>query len=523
MSKKVLIGGAWPYANSSLHLGHLAALISGDFLKRYHRILGDDVLYISGTDCHGTPITERALKEGISPDIIADKYHKEFKEVFEKMNFDYDIYTKTSDEYHKRKVQEIFLKIYDNGYIYPKKSLQPFCEKCNKFESDRELEIICPNCGNITKGDQCDCGYIPTEEDLVDAKCRICGSKTIQKENTHLYLALSKLQKQIEKYVEKNEKNWRIASKNETEKFLKEGLIDRAVTRDLPYGIEIPNKRMYVWVEAVLGYITATMKICEERNISWEDYWKESENLKMYMCHGKDNIPFHTMILPGLLLALDENYHLPDIMVASQYVNIDSEKISKSKGNGITILDMIKEYDVDSLRYYMIAYGPENADINFTMENYISVHNSDLVNKFGNFVNRTLNFKGLESIVPAKMNEEISKVISEKYIIIAKYIEKLEFRKACAEIIDLIEIGNKYYDERKPWIDYKENIEEFNNTIYTCMNVIANLSNMLEPLIPNKTEKLRKYLNIYNPTFKKVILKDKIILKNIELLFERIK
>ena len=271
------------------------------------------------------------------------------------------------------------------------------------------------------------------------------------------------------------------------------------------------------------GYITATMKICEERNISWEDYWKESENLKMYMCHGKDNIPFHTMILPGLLLALDENYHLPDVMVASQYVNIDSEKISKSKGNGITILDMIKEYDVDSLRYYMIAYGPENADINFTMENYINVHNSDLVNKFGNFVNRTLNFKGLESIVPAKMNEEISKVISEKYIIIAKYIEKLEFRKACAEIIDLIEIGNKYYDERKPWIDYKENIEEFNNTIYTCMNVIANLSNMLEPLIPNKTEKLRKYLNIYNPTFKKVILKDKIILKNIELLFERIK
>ena len=271
------------------------------------------------------------------------------------------------------------------------------------------------------------------------------------------------------------------------------------------------------------GYITATMKICEERNISWEDYWKESENLKMYMCHGKDNIPFHTMILPGLLLALDENYHLPDVMVASQYVNIDSEKISKSKGNGITILDMIKEYDVDSLRYYMIAYGPENADINFTMENYINVHNSDLVNKFGNFVNRTLNFKGLESIVPAKMNEEISKVISEKYIIISKYIEKLEFRKACAEIIDLVEIGNKYYDERKPWIDYKENIEEFNNTIYTCIKIIANLINMLEPLIPNKTEKLRKYLNIYNPTFKKVILKDKIILKNIDLLFERIK
>ena len=266
------------------------------------------------------------------------------------------------------------------------------------------------------------------------------------------------------------------------------------------------------------------MKICEERNISWEDYWKENENLKMYMCHGKDNIPFHTMILPGLLLALDENYHLPDVMVASQYINIDSEKISKSKGNGITILDMIKEYDVDSLRYYMIAYGPENADINFTMENYINVHNSDLVNKFGNFVNRTLNFKGLESIVPAKMNEEISKVISEKYIIISKYIEKLEFRKACAEIIDLVEIGNKYYDERKPWIDYKENIEEFNNTIYTCINIIANLINMLEPLIPNKTEKLRKYLKLDKAKWEMITIeKDIDVSNNMEILFERIK
>ena len=156
MSKKILIGGAWPYANSSLHLGHLAALISGDFLKRYHKILGDDVLYVSGTDCHGTPITERALKEGIKPEEIADKYHKEFKEVFEKMNFDYDIYTKTSDEHHKKHVQEIFLKIYNNGYIYPKKSLQPFCEKCNKFEADRELEVICKSCGMVTKGDQCE-------------------------------------------------------------------------------------------------------------------------------------------------------------------------------------------------------------------------------------------------------------------------------------------------------------------------------------------------------------------------------
>ena len=266
------------------------------------------------------------------------------------------------------------------------------------------------------------------------------------------------------------------------------------------------------------------MKICEERNISWEDYWKESENLKMYMCHGKDNIPFHTMILPGLLLALDENYHLPDVMVASQYVNIDSEKISKSKGNGIIILDMIKEYDVDSLRYYMIAYGPENADINFTMENYINVHNSDLVNKFGNFVNRTLNFKGLKTIVSGKMDNEITDIIVNKYDVISKYIEKLEFRKACSEIIDLIEIGNKYYDERKPWIDYKENIEEFNNTIYTCTNIIANLTNILEPLIPEKTEKIRKYLKLDKAKWEIITIdKDIDVSNSMEILFGRIK
>ena len=240
--RNILICGAWPYANSSLHLGHLAALISGDFLKRYHEIIGDNVIYVSGSDCHGTPITERAKKEGVTPKDIAEKYHTEFKEIFEKMNFSYSLYTKTYDEYHKNQVKKMFLKIYENGYIYPKKSKQPYCENCNKFKSDRELEIICNNCGKITKGDQCDCGYIPTEEDLIGATCRECRSTTITKENTHLYLALSKFQEKIKKYVSEKEENWRISSINETEKYLKEGLKDRAITRDLDWGIDIPIK-----------------------------------------------------------------------------------------------------------------------------------------------------------------------------------------------------------------------------------------------------------------------------------------
>lgn len=525
--RNVLIGGAWPYANSSLHLGHLAALISGDFLKRYHELLGDNVLYVSGTDCHGTPITERAKREKIEPKDIAEKYHNEFKSIFEKMNFSYDLYTKTCDEYHKKHVEEMFLKMYKNKYIYPKKNLQPYCKHCGKFEADRELELICPNCGLVTKGDQCDCGYVPNEDDLIGATCRECGNKTMQKENTHLYIALSKFQSQIEQYVKEKQKNWRIASINETEKYLKEGLKDRAVTRDLSWSVDIPvegfkDKKMYVWIDAVLGYITATQKICEEKGLNWEEFWKEDNNIKMYMCHGKDNITFHTIILPALLMAMEENYHLPDVMVATQYLNINSEKISKSKGNGITIKQMVDEYNVDSLRYYMIAYGPENKDVDFTVENYINVHNSDIVNKFGNFVNRTLKFKGLDEILLGIMDTQMKEKIDETYKEVSEYIESLEFKKACSKIIELIEMGNKYYDERKPWIQKRENIEEFNNTIYTCTNIIANLSNLIEPIMPQTSKRLREYLKIERPLWKQIQIKEKISLGNIEILFERI-
>ena len=525
--RNILIGGAWPYANSSLHLGHLAALISGDFLKRYHELLEDNVLYVSGTDCHGTPITERAKCEKVEPEDIAEKYHNEFKNIFEKMNFSYDLYTKTCDDYHKKHVGEMFLRMYKNKHIYSKKNLQPYCEHCDKFVADRELELVCPNCGLVTKGDQCNCGYVPNEDDLIKAICRECGNKTIQKENIHLYIALSKFQKQIEQYVKDKQKNWRIASVNETEKYLKEGLKDRAVTRDLSWGIDIPidgfrDKKMYVWIDAVLGYVTATQKVCEEKGLNWEDFWKENNNIKMYMCHGKDNITFHTIILPALLMAMEENYHLPDVMVATQYLNINSEKISKSKGNGITIQQMVEEYNVDSLRYYMIAYGPENKDVDFTVENYINVHNSDMVNKFGNFVNRTLKFKGLDEIPLGVMDTQMIKKINETYKVVSEYIENLEFKKACNKIVELIEIGNKYYDERKPWIQKKENIEEFNHTIYTCANVIANLSNLLEPIMPQTSNKLREYLKIEKPSWRQIQIKEKISLDNIEIIFERI-
>lgn len=404
MSKNILIGGAWPYANNSLHLGHLAGLISGDILARYHRINGDNVLYVSGTDCHGTPITERAKKEGRTPKEIAEQYHEEFVKTFNAMSFSYDLYSKTETEYHAKKVQEIFKKLYDNGYIYEKIEPQAYCEKCNKFLQDREIQIKCPECGEITKADQCDnCGHTPSVEELKDGVCLSCGSKTIEKDNKNLYFALSKFQDIIQANTDKCKQFWRVNARNETEKYLKQGLKDRAVTRDLDWGIKIPlpgyeTKRMYVWIEAVLGYLTDTMKLSEENGFNWEDFWKEGHNNKIYMCHGKDNIVFHSIIFNGLLAGLEDNFHLVDVIVSTEYLNINDEKISKSKGNGITALEMLEKYNTDSLRFHIINNGPEKKDTNFTIEEFERTHNNEILNKFGNLVNRTLRFKELTQI-----------------------------------------------------------------------------------------------------------------------------
>ncbi|MDR0979148.1 MAG: class I tRNA ligase family protein, partial [Lachnospiraceae bacterium] len=287
MGKNVLVGGAWPYANNSLHLGHLAGLISGDILARYHRQIGDNVLYVSGTDCHGTPITQRAKKEGKTPKEICEHYHNEFSETFEKMSFSYDLYSKTDDDYHAKKVQELFMKLYNNGYIYEKLEPQAFCPKCNKFLQDREIQIVCPECGEVTKADQCDkCSHVPTLEEMSSGVCMECSTNTVKKDNKNLYFALSKFQEEIQKNTDRNKNKWRTNAQNETEKYLKQGLVDRAVTRDLSWGIDIPlsgyeDKKMYVWIDAVLGYLTDTMKLSETKNISWEDFWKQGNNNKI--------------------------------------------------------------------------------------------------------------------------------------------------------------------------------------------------------------------------------------------------
>ena len=525
MRMKVLIGGAWPYSNYKLHLGHAAGLIGGDLLARYHRAKGDDVLYVSGSDCHGTPITERAKKEGISPAEISEKYHESFVEAFKALNFSYDLYTKTETPYHKEKVMEIVKKIYDNGYIYEKIEPQAYCEHCQKFLADRELQIVCPNCGRVTKCDSCDCGYVPTEKDQENATCTECGASVVRRDNKNLYIALSKLQPEIEKYVEANKGKWRINAQNETEKYLKEGLRDRAITRDLSWGIDVPvpgyeDKKLYVWIEAVLGYVTACMKICEERGLNWEDYWK-NDDCRIYMVHGKDNITFHSIIFPGLLLSLEDGMKIPDVIVSSEYLNFNDEKISKSKGNAKPVKEFCDEYNSDTVRFHLINNGPEKKDTSFNVIDYVTCHNNEITNKYGNFVNRTLKFKGICEIPAGKMDDEVRDLIKKAYNEVGEDIERLEFKEASSKVIRLIEDANKYYDERKPWVQFKENIEEFNNTIYTCAVLIANISNLMEPFMPASSARVREWLKLNKATWNYCEVETGLSLENVDVLFTK--
>lgn len=524
--RNILIGGAWPYANSSLHLGHLAALLPGDILARYHRLVGDNVIYVSGSDCHGTPITERAKKEGVTASSIAEKYHEEFVDSFNKMNFSYNLYSKTESEFHKTTVENLFKRMYDNGFIFEQIEPDNYCETCNKFVADREVKLICPECGLETKGDQCDCGHVFTKEELVGATCIDCGNSTTTKDNKNLYIALSKLQKEIEVYAKENETKWRKNAQNETNKYLSEGLPDRAVTRNLDWGVNIPipnyeDKKMYVWIEAVLGYLTTTMDYCKRNGLDYENWWKNNKNDIMYMVHGKDNITFHSIIFPGLLLSLRDDYKFPDMIVSSEYLNFNEQKFSKSKGIGLTILEAAEQFNIDTLRFHLLRNGPEKRDTSFSVEDYNATHN-EVNNKLGNFINRTLKFKGLTNIPEGTMDENIKALLERTYQDISFNMEKMEFREVTNIIINLLDRVNKYYDESTPWIAFKEDINKFNDCIYTCSCVIANIANYIEPIMPETASKIRNYLNISESSWEFVEATKNQELNNIEALFNRL-
>lgn len=530
--RDIFIGGAWPYANYYLHVGHLAALLPGDILAKYFRGKGDNVIYVSGSDCHGTPITERAKKDGVSPSEIATHYHNEFLKTFDKLGFEYDKYSNTMSEHHKKYVELQFKKILENGYIYEKEELQDFCESCSSFLSDREIEGKCPHCGGKSTGDQCDvCGDSLDSSEVLDKHCKTCGSETVMKPNKHLYFRLTAFEKDLQELINQNRDKWRKNALGEAQKYIDMGLVDRAATRQLDWGVEVPvegydDKRIYVWIEAVLGYLSVGKEVAEKRGIDFDEFMsKNNPKLKTYYVHGKDNIPFHTTIYPAIISAIKNNYSLPNYIVSSAYVNLNNEKMSKSKGNLITANELLEMFDSDTLRFYFSFKGPETNDMNCSLTDIIQTHNKFLVGMLGNFVNRNLSFinKKFDGVIKEGCVDETIKNATEKtYRIIGDYFEKGEIRNAVSQIFEYVALANKYYDSKQPWVQVKEDINGFNDTTYTCTYMVANMSNMIAPILPHASKKIKEMLDLPEYQWEVTDIKGDYKIQNLQVLYDRI-
>ena len=524
----VIIGNAWPYANGSLHIGHIASLLPGDVLARYYRSKGDTVFLVSGSDCHGTPVAIRARQENKTPDEISDYYHNEFVYCFNRLGFSYDLYGKTSSSEHKNFVKDFHKKLYDGGYVYEKNSLQAYCNQCKQFLPDRFVKGICPHCGEFARGDQCEaCGSVLEPENLIEAECSICGKPPEFRPTNHLYLAVTRMKEQLERYIESHS-DWRKNAYEMSKRYIHEGLRDRSLTRDLDWGIDVPkdgfeDKKIYIWAENVLGYLSDCYMLCQQQGIDFYEFWNSS---RQYYVHGKDNIPFHTIILPSLLLGCtDVRLKLPDDIISSEYLTLEGRKISTSGNWAIWTKDIIERYNPDSIRYFLISNGPEKRDTDFTWREFINSHNGELLGAYGNFVNRSLVFiqKYFENKVPeARCNQNILKSLEELYPCIGGLIEQGNFKEALDTIFTLVRTANKYFDEEQPWITIKSDVEKCKETLNTCVQIIANLSNLLEPFLPFSSAKVRNLLEIEKATWQCIEVPSSLELGKVEILFERI-
>lgn len=527
MNRKILIGGAWPYANGSLHIGHIAGLLPGDVLARYYRACKDQVYFVSGSDCHGTPVAIRAKAEGKTPKEISDFYHEKFTECFNRLGFSYDCYTKTSGQSHKDFVQDFHRKLYESDYVYEKETPQAYCECCQSFLADRFVTGICPTCGAPARGDQCDaCGTVLDPENLKEPICATCKNPVTFRSSTHLYIANSKLERELRALVDSG-KDWRKNAVAFTNRYLEEGLRDRALTRDLDWGIPVPkegyeNKSIYIWAENVLGYLSAAKQVTDRKGESFEELF--GENAKHYYVHGKDNIPFHSIILPALLLANGSGYHLPDQIVSSEYLTLEGRKISTSQNYAIWVKDLLDHYDADSLRYYFLVNGPEKKDADFSWTEYVNNHNGELLGAYGNFINRSLVFinKYFDGIVPeGSLSEEWSENIRTLYEDTGSRIEKGCFKDAIEGIFEVIRKANKFFDDEKPWKTRTEDEAACKATLHQCVQIAANLAVVLAPFLPFSSEKVCNWLGIDNTWTLKTV-SEGYKLPEIQVLFERL-
>ena len=512
MSKlgKVLVACGWPYVNYVPHLGTLVQVLSADVTARYYRLKGEDVVMVSGSDEHGTPVEVEAVKLGVSPKQLTDKNHAKIVELFRKWGFSFDNYTRTENPIHKEYVQQHLMKIYENGYIFPRETEMLYCEKCKRFLPDRFVEGKCPYCGyEHARGDQCEaCGRLLEPTLLVEPRCVICKSKPVVKKTKHWYFDLSKFSEKLVEYI-KNNRQFTSNAKNFSLNFIKEGLKPRAVTRDVSWGIPAPfpeaeGKTIYVWIEAVLGYVSATIE--HFKNVGepekWREYWFNKE-AKIIIFIGKDNIPFHTIIFPALLLASHEGYNLPWNVSATEFLQFKGEAFSKSRRIGVWIDEALKMFPADYWRYFLMATRPETKDTNFSWKIFIEKVNSDLNDTFGNFIHRTLKFikTRFKGVIPeaASLEEEDKRVLEQlknKVNLMGMEIEKCRLQSATNILMSIGRMGNQYLNEKEPWNQIKRDVNKAANTIYVAAQIVKALTVVSAPFIPFTAEKLWEILNL---------------------------
>jgi len=515
-NKKILITSALPYVNNVPHLGNIiGCVLSADVFARYCRSAGKNVLYICGTDEYGTATEIKALEEGVTPQQICDKYHKIHNEIYEWFGIQFDYFGRTSTQKHTEITQDIFLKIHKNGYVVEEEVEQPYDEKAGMFLADRYIEGTCPFCkSEQARADQCDkCGKLLTFQELINPISKVSKTKPVIRKTKHLFIDLPGIEKKLEPWIEKTAKNgtWSENSYNIAKAWLREGLKKRAITRDLKWGVDVPlagyeHKKLYVWFEAPIGYISITANHTE----NWKDWWLNPDGVSLYQFMGKDNVPFHTVIFPSTLIGTEENWTMLHHINTTEFLNYEGGKFSKSRGVGVFGNDAVQSgVPADVWRYYLLVNRPEQADTNFTWKDFGEKLNNELVANIGNLVNRTMVFttNNFDGIVPKadpklvsqefweeqkKFEEGQIKLIKE----ITEELEKVKIKDALHNILNYSSNVNRYFQQNAPWKMIKEDKAKCGVVVNILLHQIKDLAVMIEPYLPATSSSIFKQLGI---------------------------
>jgi len=526
MPEHILVAIAWPYASAKIHVGNVTGShLPGDIFARYHRLAGDHVLMVSGSDSHGTPITVRAEEEGKTPREVFERFHHGFLELFQRLGISYDLFTHTDTENHHRVSQDFFLALLDSDYLYSETQQQMYSEKQRRFLPDRYVEGTCPVCGyESARGDQCDnCNTLLDPEELIDPRSVLDGSKPVLRETEHYFLDLPQLARAgLSQWLALDKEFWRPNVINFARNYVGEGLQGRPITRDLEWGIPVPlegwrDKCLYVWFEAVIGYFSASVEWAHNRGDpeAWKPWWYQPESKTLYFI-GKDNIPFHAVIWPAELMGVKRLYeespshvlNLPYDVPANEFMNLEGRGMSGSRNWAVWMDEALDRYDPDALRYYLTAAMPETRDTNWMWDEFVQRNNKELVGTWGNLAHRALTFafRRFDSKVPSPgelddTDHELLERVEVSFDEVDELLAGCHFRAALAEVIGLAREANRYLDEKAPWFQIREDREAAGTTIYVVLKAIDSLKILFAPFLPFSSERLHRYLGYEDPLF----------------------